>query len=117
MQLSLAQKGKSCTLQARIDGYSKGMKELTKALLDGMTPIVSYWADDDMLWMDGTGDDSKGPCKKDSARKCADNVKFYDFSIDDLKSKEQTELETEARQQNEEMEKKYPTEPEQDKPW
>jgi len=100
MQVSLSQKGQKCQLQARVDNYASGMKELTHALLDGMTPIVSYWADDDMLWMDGLGDDKKGPCKKDSAKKCADQVRFFDFSIEDLADKEQKALEKEAHLQD-----------------
>jgi len=107
MQVSLSQKGHKCQLQARVDNYASGMKELTHALLDGMTPIVSYWADDDMLWMDGLGDDKKGPCKQDSAKKCADEVRFFDFSIEDLTDKEQKALEEEAHLQDKLVATKY----------
>jgi hypothetical protein len=107
MQVSLSQKGQKCKLQARVDNYASGMKELTHALLEGMTPIVSYWADDDMLWMDGLGEDNQGPCQKDSAEKCADAVKFFDFSIEDLDDKEEEALEEAAHEQDTDMAKKY----------
>ncbi|CAK0817853.1 unnamed protein product, partial [Prorocentrum cordatum] len=106
MQVVLSQQGHGCRLHARVDGYTRGMKELTHALLDGMTPIVSYWADDNMLWMDGPGDDGAGPCKKDSAKTCAASVRFWNFSIEDLDHKEQGLLEAEARRQDEDEQKR-----------
>jgi len=80
----------SCRLEAevRVRDYSfRGQntrKQLTEALQAGMTPIVSYWSSDDMLWMDGKGQDGKGPCERDNAAACGPSVSFYDFSIESL---------------------------------
>jgi hypothetical protein len=84
MIVTLAQAGKMCPISVSIDKYG-GMEQLTKALKAGMTPIVSYWGSDDMLWMDGEGHDGQGPCKHDHAAKCGDSVKFYDFAIEDVR--------------------------------
>lgn len=81
MEVTLTQKGKSCPLKATVSNY-EGMAEVSGALAAGMTPVVSYWSDNKMLWMDGKGSDGAGPCPVDNAASCADAVKFYDFSID-----------------------------------
>lgn len=83
MQVTLSQKGQPCSL-SRVLGEYDGLAELSKALDTGMTPVLSYWSDDDMLWMDGKGSDGKGACEKDSASSCADYVHFYDFALEDL---------------------------------
>jgi len=80
LEVKLTQAGRSCSVSARVDGYA-GFGELTAALSMGMTPVVSYWSSDEMLWMDGKGSDGQGPCERDNAKACADSVKFYDFSI------------------------------------
>lgn len=82
MEVILSQNGKSCPLTARVSGYS-GMAELTKALEAGMTPTVSYWSSEAMLWMDGKGTDGRGPCVSDDPGACAATVKFYDFMLED----------------------------------
>jgi len=78
--VTLSQEGKSCPLSTRTVGYA-GMPELTEALRAGMTPIVSYWSADDMLWMDGAGKDKLGACKKDRPSRCAESVRFSNFSV------------------------------------
>lgn len=86
MWVSLSQdteSGESCRISLDLSSYVY-MSEMTKELKRGMTPIVSYWADDDMLWLDGRGDDHKGQCKQDNKTKCADYVRFYDFSIAEI---------------------------------
>merc|ERR1719379_2070342 len=60
------------------------MDELSTALMEGMTPVISYWSSDDMLWLDGKGADHLGPCAKDDASACAETVQFYEFSIADI---------------------------------
>lgn len=64
------------------DGQS-GFTELTASLAAGMTPTFSYWCSDDMLWMDGAGQDGLGPCPNapEDGSKCGDTVSFYDFKI------------------------------------
>lgn len=83
MVVKLTQNGRSCPISVSLDSY-KGMSELSTALSAGMTPIVSYWKSDDMLWMDGKGADGLGPCAVDNARTCVDAVKFYDFAVEAL---------------------------------
>jgi len=83
MEVTLSQKGHSCPLSVKLDKY-KGMQELSSALEAGMTPIVSYWSDDDMLWLDGKGADGKGSCARDHAAACGDSVSFSGFSIESL---------------------------------
>merc|ERR1719436_994144 len=49
-----------------------------------MTPVLSYWSSDDLMWLDGKGADGNGPCASDTPAKCLDSIKFYDFSIVDI---------------------------------
>merc|ERR1712187_554420 len=55
-----------------------------EALAEGITPIVSFWESEDMLWMDGKGKDGKGPCLRDLRVPCPESVSFSDFSVEDL---------------------------------
>jgi len=80
MEIVLTQPGKDCPLAATITNY-EGNAAMTSALKQGMTPIVSYWSDKGMLWLDGKGKDQKGACQVDHPDQCADSVKFYDFAI------------------------------------
>merc|ERR1712232_161507 len=41
-----------------------------------------------MLWMDGLGEDGRGPGVKDRPDLCPDYVRFYDFSVKPYKSRE-----------------------------
>jgi len=80
MDVTLSQDGHDCPLHISIGGYS-AMAELDAALSAGMTPIVSYWSSDEMLWMDGKGMDNQGPCWKDLPDRCGEAVRFYGFSV------------------------------------
>jgi len=81
MEITLSQKARSdCQLKLAVDNYW-GMPELSKALAAGMTPIVSYWSSDDMLWMDGKGADGQGPCVRDRPDECGKRTKFSNFSV------------------------------------
>jgi len=79
MVVELSQEGDSCSLEIKLSSYN-GMRELEQALIQGMTPVISYWHSKDMLWMDGMGADGKGPCTKDRL-KCAESIRFYDFAV------------------------------------
>jgi hypothetical protein len=74
-----------CPLSVRVGSYS-GMAELSRAMAAGMTPIVSYWSDNNMLWMDGKGSDGQGPCASDNEAACSEHVKFYGFSVASIAS-------------------------------
>mmetsp|Transcript_50037 Transcript_50037/g.126112 ORF Transcript_50037/g.126112 Transcript_50037/m.126112 type:complete len:445 (+) Transcript_50037:99-1433(+) len=81
MEVTLMQAGSTCPLALRIQGYG-GMSELTEVLQQGVTPIISYWGvGETMLWMDGRGEDGKGPCEKEAAETCAASVSFSAFSV------------------------------------
>lgn len=90
MVTELSQPGRPCnlTIKAGASGYwhngRDGMAELTEALKAGMTPIVSYWSSENMLWMDGRGADGLGPCDRDEPEACANRVKFFDFSLEPI---------------------------------
>jgi hypothetical protein len=92
MIITLSQIGSPCPLSINVDGY-KGNKELTRALDEGMTPIVSYWNANDMLWLDGAGGDKRGPCKKDEPSKCAASWQIHDFRIENLNQWEASQAE------------------------
>jgi len=83
MEVTLSQTGKSCPLSVRLGSY-EGMAELSSAIEAGMTPIVSYWAANDMLWMDGPGTDGQGPCTVDDMDACGKSVRFSDFSVEEI---------------------------------
>jgi len=92
-EIELSQQDKPCTLRTNITDYKwgwppprkNGWGELTKALQMGMTPVMSYWKSSTMLWMDGLGEDGRGPCVQDSPAQCPEYVRFYNFSLDDYK--------------------------------
>merc|ERR1719468_793878 len=100
MVITLYQEGKLCNLTLTIDGYDgnqtihgegsgQGMPLLTEALRQGMTPIVSFWEADDMLWLDGKGKDGMGPCTKDLEKACPDKVPMYDFKVEAIPAVEE----------------------------
>ncbi|CAK0849292.1 unnamed protein product [Prorocentrum cordatum] len=86
LEVVLTQEGGDGPLRISLPEYP-GNSELTKALHSGMTPIVSYWKSKEMLWMDGTGDDGKGPCDSDTCE-CGETVVFGNFSIFDIEEQE-----------------------------
>lgn len=108
MQVTLSQRGRPCDLHARVGGYTRGVKELTTALSDGMTPIVSYWADNEMTWLDGVGEDGRGSCAQDSVRNCANSVRLFGFAVEDLREGQGAELQRAAERQDEAMAERYP---------
>lgn len=96
-EVQLSQEGGSCILSAYHKRYQvlgrgnvflveqrDGMAELAAALKEGMTPIISYWGADDMLWMDGIGGDGRGACVEDHHQNCTASVRFYNFAIESL---------------------------------
>jgi len=90
MVTTLSQVGKPCnlTFTAGREGYwhegRDGMEELTTALLQGMTPIVSYWKSENLGWLDAVGKDGNGPCEEDVPEDCADSVQFYDLRVEPM---------------------------------
>jgi hypothetical protein len=80
MFVTLSQPGRECDLEMLVGKYS-GMLSVGTALAEGMTPVINYWASDDMKWLDGVGSDGQGPCVVDDVSACAASVVFSDFSI------------------------------------
>jgi len=83
VKVELSQEGKPCPLTATVAGYER-MGELNSALQAGMTPVVSYWKDDDMLWLDGAGGDGQGACPEDRPEDCGPSVSFSNFRVDTI---------------------------------
>lgn len=101
MEVDLSQPGSPCSLSVGLVNYtvpgndtdhdgtqrrgsvqrSKGMAEMTAALRAGMTPVVSFWKSEKMLWLDGEGADGQGHCTEDAPKTCGDSIIFGDFSI------------------------------------
>jgi len=75
----------SCQLTSRIDTYSfggrNGLEELSSLLDPGLTPVVSYWSSPHMGWLDGLGNDGKGPCVQDHPEACGGAPVFYGMEI------------------------------------
>jgi len=61
------------------------MAELSGALAAGMTPAISYWSSDDLLWMDGIRADHRDGCSKQTA--CSKMVKLDSFAIEYMSSR------------------------------
>jgi hypothetical protein len=85
MKVTLTQDGSPCPLSSMISTYQAngrdGIPEISKALADGMTPVVSFWAADSMGWLDGKGPKG-GACDVDHADQCPDSVKVYGFAFE-----------------------------------
>jgi len=80
------QRESNCSLSTRTDDYRPGgrdgLVELAASLKAGMTPVISYWgAGENMQWMDGLGQDGRGPCKVDHPSSCPSSVTFADFVV------------------------------------
>lgn len=95
MEVRLTQQGMQCPggvfsrVMAEEYGYLErvGKPELTEALRQGMTPIISYWSQpgvDGMLWMDGPGPLASGPCMEGHAERCGESVMFSNFGVSDI---------------------------------
>lgn len=85
MEVTLSQVGTPCTAGVLLGSYSEDpeFEVLTRALAEGMTPVMSYWKSTDMLWLDGRGPNGDGPCEEDTAL-CGAAPQFYNFRVDDL---------------------------------
>lgn len=79
VEVRLSQQGKPCDLTLRVGDYSY-MEELTQALWNGMTPMISYWKSKDLQWLDGAGVDGQGFCT-DETQSCSDSIRLSDFSV------------------------------------
>jgi hypothetical protein len=104
MVVTLSQEMRTCSISLILDRYD-GMAELTKALKAGMTPIVSYWASNDMIWLDGVGRDNLGTCGRDNASACPASVQWHDFVVEDLRPEDLGK----ARSNVQEQFNRYPT--------
>jgi hypothetical protein len=83
IDMSLEQSGNvlSFSLESYTFSGTNGFVELTTALQQGMTPIVSYWSSNDMQWLDGTGSDGQGACAQDVPADCGSTTSFSDISV------------------------------------
>lgn len=83
LEMGLSQGG-PCNLTYSMSEYAAdpGFEHLSRALEDGMTPVLSYWKSQDMLWLDGPGNGG-GPCREDT-QLCGVGPQFYGFAVEDL---------------------------------
>jgi hypothetical protein len=87
MQVVLTQEGSMCPLKGEVNNYHfngrDGMPEVTRALAEGMTPVVSYWTSTGMGWLDAKAEGPKGGvCNSDVPSECSASVRVYGFSLE-----------------------------------
>jgi hypothetical protein len=86
MQTVLSQPGMPCQVAGIVEDYPyagrDGIAELSSALSNGMTPVVSYWKASSLLWLDGKGSRG-GPCAQDFPQQCPDSIRIYGFSVNE----------------------------------
>lgn len=74
MMVDLVQDGCEQGLTATVGWYhflgQDALHKMTKSLRDGMVPIVSYWASEDMQWLDGQDINGEDPCPADHPKLC-----------------------------------------------
>jgi len=90
VEVTLSQSGRACPLVMDLKHYTAhgedGLQKLSKVLAAGVTPVISYSGSKDMPWMVGAHLDGSGSCSSGDTEVCADSVRFYDFSVEDLDS-------------------------------
>jgi hypothetical protein len=59
-----------------------GMVEISSALAEGMTPVVSYWSSRGMAWLDGKRGQGDGVCKAEHPSQCAAKVQVSNFAVE-----------------------------------
>lgn len=92
VEVKLTQEGKTCPLHISLGGNYEARSEISTWLLRGLTPVISYWRSDDMLWMDGSGEDGNGPCSADKPETCASTVRFVNFSVEPIPGEQAPEI-------------------------
>jgi len=88
MEVRLSQSGRDCPLSAdlteyRLAGHSR-LPEISRLLDSGLTPVISYSGSKSLQWLDGLGKDASGPCVREAPQACADTVRFYGFSVEQI---------------------------------
>jgi len=80
VEVALSQAGKSCPLSARLDKYAaggmNGLSELSKVLIGGVTPVVSYSSSRDLQTR------GQWSCTEGKTGFCPEYVRFYDFIVE-----------------------------------
>jgi len=86
VNVTLAQEGHDCALELWHDRYGvhgkDGLAELSEVLEAGVTPIISYWASDDLKWLD-----SAGKCDPKAKSHCSSTIGFRGFSVEEIHRK------------------------------
>ncbi|CAE7562942.1 hypothetical protein AK812_SmicGene37017 [Symbiodinium microadriaticum] len=84
IDITLSQNG--CSLRSSASKFKDSLDILSKVLKKGMTPVMSYWRDANMMWLDGNGPDEVDYCTEDmdSNSTCASTVTFTDFALSTL---------------------------------
>ena len=81
MQLSQGGRSLGFSLAGYAFGGGNGFEEITAALEQGMTPVVSYWSSYSMDWLDGSGSDGQGFCEAETPAECGSAVTFSGLQV------------------------------------
>jgi hypothetical protein len=78
-----------CSLTTRVGAGYNGLVELSNALRNGMTLVLSYWGSgkNDLSWLDGKGSDNKGPCPYPGPKNngaCSGNVTVRNLRVEPI---------------------------------
>lgn len=77
----------NCVVHAKLDQYTfrgrDGLAEISAVLKAGVTPVISYWKSNKMLWLDGPGLDGQGPCIQDAPQACPGSARIFGFAVED----------------------------------
>jgi len=84
IDITLSQNG--CSVRSSASKFKDSLEVLSKVLKKGMTPVMSYWRDANMMWLDGNGPDEVDYCTEDmdANSTCASTVTFTDFALSTL---------------------------------
>ncbi|CAK0861793.1 unnamed protein product [Prorocentrum cordatum] len=85
VDIRLSQDGHPCQLDLFLPAGSR-MKEIGDTLARGVTLVASYWSSSSLQWLDGKGDDGRGPCESDHPLQCPASVAFGGFSLAPLEA-------------------------------
>lgn len=78
-----------CSLTTRVGAGYNGLVELSNALRNGMTLVLSYWGGgkNNLSWLDGKGADNKGPCPYPGPKNnvvCHGTVKVRNLKVEPI---------------------------------
>lgn len=83
VNVTLSQDSQNCALELWHDRYGvsgkDGLVELSEVLAAGVTPIISYWASDDLPWLEDAGQ-----CDLEAKNHCSSTIAFSGLSVEEI---------------------------------